>query len=464
MDKKMAAVIVVVIAVLAVAIGVFTLKSSDNDNDEYEGQAGLLVGDVYTDSDLEKESDCRLWVFGNATEDDYLNAEDVSWIKEVVDGDAVSNVFCDANADGVVDEYDVEYVQAIVDGEDTTVYYIDNYYTVAKVSWPVASIAIGYCSGAYVADVTGLCDKVDMVDSTIASYWYFMNSNFESATSFGDTSTPDYEAMIAEDIDVYVVGYCDSTADPLSPSKLNPVGIDVMFISTADNSGVDYPNEHIDRSILMFAFLLQGDMEKTYEYMEWHDDVLSKLETAGATISESDEAAFMMARSSPSYDTDGSISITGYNNTNNLHAEWVGIYAIGQNSSYLTKNYNNLTSEQILTVISENARNNTVYYMDNEHDGMRNQRDLEACILADIEMLSTSTVDIHYLGMAREAGNSPMYVIELAFYQNVMYPELSSISGIDYKELFNYYFETFASEDYSSHVDIDNFFLDYGVA
>lgn len=460
MNKKVVGIIVVVAVVLAAAVGILTLGNSNDDKTDN----GSLVGNVYTDTDLDNESDCRVWVFGNATEDDYLDTEDVSWIKEVLKGNAESNLFCDANADGVVDQDDVEYLQGIISGDDTVVYYIDNYYAVAKVSWPVTSIAIGYCSGAYVADVTGLCEKVDMVDSTISTYWYFMNSNFASATSFGATETPDYEAMIAADIDVYVVGYCDANADSISPSKLNPAGIDVMFMSTADNSGVDYPNEHIDRAILMFALLLQGDMDKTYEYLEWHDSVLSKLESAASALSDDDEAAFMMARSSPSYDTDGYISITGYNNTNNLHAGWVGVYAIGQHSSYLTSNYNNLTAEQILTVISENSKDNTVYYMDNEHDGMRGQRDLTTCILADIEMLKNSTVNIHYMGMAREAGNSPLYVVELAFYQNVMYPQLSAVSGLDYRELFDYYFDTFASEDYSSHVDIDSFFLDYGVA
>ncbi len=462
MEKKMMCVIAIVAMALVAVFAVMAFGLVDNDDSNVSN--GSLVGNVYTDVDLSGESDSRLWVFGNATEDDEINEEDVSWIKEVIKGNAPSNVFCDVNTDGKVDEADVTYLQGMIDGEDTVVYYIDNYYTVAQVSWPVDSIAIGYCSGAYVADLTGLCEKVSMVDSTISNYWYFMNTSFASASSFGDTETPDYEAMIAEGIDVYVVGYCDSTADSESLSALNPVGIDVMFICTTDNSGVDYPNESIDRSILMFAFLLQGDMEKTYDYLEWHDYVLESLESAASTLSDDESAAFMMARSSQSYDTDGYISITGYNNTNNIHAEWVGVYAIGQHSSYLSKNYNNLNSEDILTVIEENAHDNVVYYMDNEHDGMRGQRDLGECILADINMLSESSVNIYYMGMAREAGNSPLYVVELAFYQNVMYPELSEISGIDYTELFDYYFDNFASEDYSAYVDIDNFFLDYGFA
>lgn len=452
-----ATVAVILVAVIAACFVTGVFNGSNTDHSE-----GSLVGNTLTGDGI-PSNDSRLWVYGNSNEDDEIDASDIAYLQGVIDGNNSATVLSDANADGLIDSKDIDYLERIIASEDMNVYYVNNYYCVAKVSWPVNTIAIGYCSGAYCADLTGVCDKVTMVDSTIDSYWYVMNSNFASASSFGDTETPDYEAMIAKGIDVYVVGYCDATADALSPSKLNPAGIDVMFITTCDNSGIDYPNEYIDRSILMFAYLLQGDTEKTHEYLDWHDEVLNTLEAAADTIADEDKAAFMMARSSPSYDTDGKISITGKNNTNNIHAEWVGVYAVGQYSSYLPSNYNNLTAEQILTVIASEAKDNTIYYMDNEHDGIRQQRLLEDCIPADIEMLSSSSVNIHYLGMSREAGNSPLYVVELAFYQNVMYPDLDT--GMDYKELFEYYFDNFASEDYSEYVsNIEDFFWDYGEA
>ena len=231
-----------------------------------------------------------------------------------------------------------------------------------------------------------------------------------------------------------------------------------MFISTADNSGVDYPNEHIDRSILMFAYLLQGDMSKTYEYLEWHDSVLSTLMDATASLTDDEKEAFMMARSSPLYST-GGISITGKDNTNNIHAEWVGVYAVGQHSPTLGKNYQTLTPEQVITVVKENSRHGRMFYMDNAHDGMRGQYSLKDCVEADKEMLASSDTDVRYLAMARETGNSPLYVVELAFYVCAMYPDIAESAGIDYEDLFNHYFDTFASEDYSDEVsDIEKFF------
>ncbi len=49
---------------------------------------------------------------------------------------------------------------------------------------------------------------------------------------------------------------------------------------------MDTPNEHINRSILMFAFLLQGDMEKTYCYMKWYDGWSGAIIEVASTIAE----------------------------------------------------------------------------------------------------------------------------------------------------------------------------------
>jgi len=407
----------------------------------------------------------RLWVFGNANQDDRIDSSDIDYLNGVIDGTNGENELCDANHDGVVDSKDVDYLRRIIAAaengtDEITVWYIDSYLKVASVDWPVKSIAIGYCSGAYAADIAHVCSKVTMVDNTIKNYWSGMNSHFGSAASFGTTENPDTEAMMRAGIDVYVVGYCDANADQITPSKLNPAGIDVMFLTTADNSGIDKPNEYIDRSFLMFAYLLQGDMDNAYAYLAWHDSVLSALKDAGSSVQDSDKASFIMARSSFQYQT-SAISITGHDNTNNIHAEWVGVHAVGQHSDALSKNYNSLNEEQVLGIISsEKSSSGYVYYMDNEHDGMRQQHTLEECLAADAEMLSGADAYVHLMGMAREAGNSPMYVVELAFYQNVMYPEL--YSGINWKSLFWEYY-TFSEENYTGIIDIDRFFYDYGV-
>lgn len=469
MDNKRTIIVVAVIAVVVIAAVAMMMLNGGSDNSD-SGKAGGRVGDTITESSF-PNVDSRLWVYGNVNEDDYINDEDISYLEGIISGKNKATQLADVNADGTVDAKDVDYLRSILKAMDDSsmeldVYYIDNYFKIAKVSWPVHTIGTSYCSGVYTCEVTGLTDKVKMVDTTIRDYWSRLNSSFASADHFGSTEAPNYESIIKSGIDVYVPGYCVAGTDELSISSLSPVGIDVMFMNTADNSGVDYPNEYIDRSILMFGYLLQGDMEQTYEYLIWHDTTLNAMKKAAESIKDEDKMPFMMSRSSPSYITTGTYSITGYNNTNNIHAEWVGIDAVGQHSKVLTKNYNTLDAGQILTVIRDNANNGVLYFMDNEHDGLRGQRDLDQTVKAWAEVLESSPVSIHYLGMAREGGNSPMYVIEMAFYQNVLYPDLEYPDGvkIDYMELMNYYLGHFVDEkeNYDKYFDMDNFFKDYG--
>ena len=161
----------------------------------------------------------------------------------------------------------------------------------------------------------------------------------------------------------------------------------------------------------------------------------------------------------PQIYNNGTYSITGHNNTNNIHAEWANIHAVGQNNPSLPKNYNNLGAESVLSVI-KNSGFSTAYYVDNEHDGTRQQYSLEICVNEDKKTIKDDSVTIHYLGIAREVDNSPLYILEMAFYQNIMYGNGSEVGN--YEELFNYYFNNFSS--CKNLPDISHFFYDGGVS
>jgi hypothetical protein len=451
--KTKAVAVIAAVAMIIAAVGIYAVMSSGGGSPE-----GSRVGTQLSASEL-PDADSRLWVYGNANEDDRIDDSDIAYLNGIVSGSVEATELADANCDGRVDQKDLEHLEKMISSEDMRVYYVDNYDTVASVSWPVESIAIGHCSGAYCADLIGVADKVTMVDNTIADYWTALNTNFAEASSYGGTGEPDYEAMMLKGIDVYVVGYCVAGTDEESLSKLNPAGIDVMFLTTCDNSGIDRPNENIDRTIITMAYLLQGDMIKTYDYLAWHDSIIVTL--ASAVAGTEQDSAYLMGRSSPT-DLNADISITGYNNTNNLHAEWVGVYSIGMHEAGLSKNYQTISMESIMTYFEQYQNSGyEVFYMDNCHAGLRQQYDLQANMALDAQRFAGMADPPTILGMAREAGNSPLYVIELAFMQNVMYPELTLVTGVDYAELFEYYFENFASEDYYDLLDLDQFFSVY---
>ncbi len=457
---------IAIVAVVIVAVAAVAFVALSNGGGSDDSKDGARVGDVIKEKDF-PDSKSRLWVYGNANEDDFMDETDVTALEAMVKGSAKRTQLADANADGLINDHDVDYLKKIINAKESTeldVYYIDNYFKVAKVSWPVKSFATSYCSGLYTAEATGLTPKIAMVDDTIADYWAKLNSYAAKAKRFGSTTDPNYESMMEQKIDVYVPGYCDAKADPLSLEKLNPVGIDVMFMNTCDNSGVDYPNEYIDRSILMFGYLLQGDLDQCYEYLEWHDKILTTVEDAAAGIKEADKKALVMSRNAPNYQSEP-FSITGKGNTNMIHADWAGCYVVADYTSWLPKNYNDLKTENIFSMLKEakDKGHEVVYWIDNEHDGLRQQkdRDLDETVASWAEELRTAVTKNYYLGMAREAGNSPLYVIEMLFYMNVMHPDLVSL---EFDDEFFYFIDHFTleTEKYKKEMDIDNFFKAFG--
>jgi len=342
-------------------------------------------------------------------------------------------------------------------------YHLDNYHQVSEVTWPVETIAIGFSSGAYLADLAGLVDKVEMVDDTILKKnWHKINSKYGTLPSFGWEEEPDKEAVVELGIDVFVPGYCYTITDAETREFFKGTSTDCMYMNTCDKDGGgdDSAKEDIDRSIVMFAYLLQGDMERTYEYLAWHDEVLEDIEKAVASVADSDRTPYIMFRTSPAYVSTGTYIIAGKGNTCTYHGEFAKALVPGQNAE-LKDVYNNLDEDAIYAIVDKYAKDGKITIIYNENDGLRQDKTLAEGLPSIAAMMSESDIEITYLGMARETCNSGLYLAETAFYLNMLYPELSG--SIDYKEIFDYYYDHFVTEDLSDLIDMDHFFVNYGV-
>ena len=256
MNKKMLAISVVAVLVIAGLGTWFVYFGQESDSDGDDGtDNGSRVGTELVNETFPSDAS-RLWVYGNADEDDHIDENDVEFLENIIDGDETATVLADANCDGEIDDDDVDYVQDIIEGKEMKVYYVDNYDQIAVVNWPVDSIATGYCSGAQAVEVAGATDKIAIADNYITQYYTAFNSSYASLPSYGEPDEPDYEALIAAGIDVYLIGYFNSGTDDLLEENLNPAGIDVMFLTCCDQSGVNQPNEDMDRTMLMIAYLI----------------------------------------------------------------------------------------------------------------------------------------------------------------------------------------------------------------
>jgi iron complex transport system substrate-binding protein len=153
MNMKILAVVAAAIIIVA-GIGAFLLLQN-NDTEKFVGN-----------------SDGRLQVYGNANNDDYLNADDVTLIKNIVsknsDSDSSNDIdwkklypYADANNDGKVDSADATVAQNLADRkEGTTVYYLDGNSDVKSIEYPVKSICVLGTATFTAAQSLGLSDIV----------------------------------------------------------------------------------------------------------------------------------------------------------------------------------------------------------------------------------------------------------------------------------------------------------------
>ena len=153
MNAKIVAVVAAAIIIVA-GIGAFLLLQ----NNGSEKVAG--------------NSDGRLQIYGNANNDDNLNADDVALIKDIVsknsDSDSSNDVdwktlypYADANYDGKVGQDDVAIAQSLADRkEGTTVRYLDGNGDVKSIEYPVSSICVLGTATFTAAQSLGLSDIV----------------------------------------------------------------------------------------------------------------------------------------------------------------------------------------------------------------------------------------------------------------------------------------------------------------
>ncbi len=449
-DRRFATLFIVVLILLGSVLVVANLPD----------RSESLLGHTVSGSEVPSENS-RLWVYGNANEDDRIDNDDVIYLQNVIGGTERPTPLCDANLDGKINNADVTYLKRIIaaqeNGTDTVqVYYIDDYRQNQKISWPVRTVAIGYCTGAYMALITGVSHKVVGVDTTISGTgWADLSEYYKKAEVYGavELGESSYEKLISLHADVYVPGYFNSTIDPITRDRLSPFGIDTVVLTTADQTNVR--NDYIDRSTTMFGYLLQGDMERTYRYLEWHDTNLELIGKAAADITERQYIIENHMNSAQTISEAGTYTICGKDQTNNLHIQTAGAIDAATISKYLTANYAYLNEESIREVIRECSSLGKVWFVYNAQDGYRQSVHLSN--FAD-EKYHFNDPNVNFLGIAREAGSTGMYVVEIAFYMNALYPG----SGPSYQTLFNEFVSQFLSDGTgTSTAGIEHFFREY---
>lgn len=150
MDKKITAAIVAIVVVVVVVVAAYYVMQGDDDDDDtvpFDASVTMLV------------------VYGNANNDNYLDDEDIQFIRSIVNGetewDSESYPFADANCDGEITQEDIDLVEQFLNGEECIMYYLTQDLTVDYVHYPLEGTIAGfYDSTLAICQIVGIYDDV----------------------------------------------------------------------------------------------------------------------------------------------------------------------------------------------------------------------------------------------------------------------------------------------------------------
>ncbi len=185
--------------------------------------AAVLIVNPFGGNNDDSDADdmrCLLRVYGNADMNNYLDNDDLAYIKDIVDEkkvwDPLSNPLADTNGDNQITMEDYNLVKGYLDGKASTMYYMDWDNKRASVDYPLGNqltgdngIVVVFTTGLDIFRTLGYYDKVtlmcnsDIAVSSIDPALYPGIDKIESYSVPRMTHTADtYEMFVEKNIKV----------------------------------------------------------------------------------------------------------------------------------------------------------------------------------------------------------------------------------------------------------------------
>ena len=249
--------------------------------------AAYLILDDDDDSDVPVNYDGRLMIYGNATNDDYLDEDDLDFIESIVSGDAAwdrsKNPYADANNDGSVDAADVEFVKRLINREPMMIWYHDDKYGPSEIKYPLKNIAVMGNTQLIRVQALDIIDRVQGISGTGLSFDNVLHKTVSEKPRIS-TSTLKLDLAMYSEVSQMIPGgfdavYCSEKV-PQNDDFLLKNGLPMMHLE-----GITVDGEM--RTYLTLGYLTQAE-ERSHELVEFMDDVYRQVNEKISTIPESE--------------------------------------------------------------------------------------------------------------------------------------------------------------------------------
>jgi len=273
MNNKFVAVIVVV-SLIAISAGAIFMINNDSISST-EGATG------------------RLWVYGNANNDDYLNESDVRSIQDIIDGktewNKEKNPYADTNNDGVIDHTDIELLNKILNKESCIVYYTQYWggvYSTSYIHYPVTGgLGCQYYQAANMTTLLGIWDRVTATESVVTSSYVNKYPGVQSLYKLGALSTMDAETVMASGISALIAYINNDGTGQQIQKDLRAAGSDIDVIALPIQ-GYDCLDAVITMGVLL------GCEEASHKYIEYCNKVTNYLSSKLSKLNNSQLAQY----------------------------------------------------------------------------------------------------------------------------------------------------------------------------
>ncbi|HJH31115.1 MAG TPA: hypothetical protein C5S50_02765 [Methanosarcinaceae archaeon] len=170
-------------------------------------------------------SEYTLGIFGNANEDDTINAEDLEYTEQIILGFNEQTQLADSEYDGMINILDVTQAELIILGKEKKLTFIDNAERTVTVEKPIERIVMLSTDSAEVVRSLGGKDKIVGVTTHLAKDTIFF-PDIALLPTVGSSFNPDWEVLLSLDPDV-VFAYTSALAPKYFGDKLETLDITV---------------------------------------------------------------------------------------------------------------------------------------------------------------------------------------------------------------------------------------------
>jgi len=400
-NKMIAIVIVAILVVAAVAAAVVVMNGNGDNKDKKSTATG------------------RLLVYGNADNDDYLDKDDLAFIKKIAAGEVSWNKnlhpLADTNCDGYVDQKDVTALQNLLDKKSEKMYYINAYGNNMYVNYPnTGTIGINFYAGFTVAQILGIYDRVT---ACLDAYKTYSEERFPGVSTFygiGDKQNCDVEKVLASGVSI-IIGYQATTLY----DDLRATGKPIDFINLQYEGSTIGGSDPIS-SVLTLSVLL-GCEDRGYEFIKRYDTTIDEI---NKTVSGLKKETFVVAYN-PTSNVEVALDTVGANG-NSYGDAWgvarLPMYDAGTGLS--TNGYMKIAMEDLIL-------------LDPDYIFISmNPRDTEGKSIAEIQKVFEQKVELFKGTRAYREGNmygicysvmtTPLSFASAPLIANTLYPDLFS--------------------------------------